>query len=794
MLRKSLKFTYRLIKKDKFHYFLNILGISTGIACAIVIFLYLQHELGYDRHHTKSNRIYRISSTYVTSGEPIRFNATSPALGPRLSEEFPEIEAFARIAWTREILFKYQDTVFYEDQIFYADPSIIDIFSYEFIHGDASTCLDEPYYLVLTEKLAHKYFGDANPVGQIVKVENQYDLKVTAVIKNPPLNSHQEIDGFISFATWNRNDRALKWVMFELFGSTYVLLPKDYDFQGFWERWPAFYEKYCAETGKKYGQTFVPIFQKLPDIRYGKLPIRGDTPKGSRAYLVAFFAIGLFILILASINYINIATARATTRAKEISVKKVLGSSRKKLIFQILGESLIIAFLALLAAYFLVFLFIQLFPVDQLLEFQFQLNPLNNLPLLAGSLLIFLMIGLSSGLYPALYMSSILPIKALRGSFKSGRKGLLIRRILVTVQFVISIAVVVTTLFMIRQIEFMHEKDLGFQRENTLIIPFRDQEAYNRTKAAIQEIKNHDGILSATIGFSRPGDPSTGLYQIEGNEGMEEHNYYVFYVDYDYLDTVGFELVAGRDFDPLHTSDSENAVLVNETLVKTMKWDEPIGKRINQFSFEAKVVGVVKDFNFRSLHNVIEPLIIRMQSFPAGSLILKVDAHAINSSIQFMEDKWKVLCPNRPFEYTFLDDELARLYDADVRQSRLLKLFSTICILISCLGLLGLSSFNAIRRTKEIAIRKVHGATAVNIILILFREIFVLIVIASLLVIPGTVYLIHLWLGNFAYRIDLDAIVYAVAILGALVIAFTTAAYHCFKVAYSNPVKSLRYE
>jgi len=794
MLRKSLKFTYRLIKKDKFHYFLNVLGISTGIACAIVIFLYLQHELGYDRHHAKSDRIYRVSSTYVTSGEPIRFNATSPALGPRLSEEFPEIEAFARIAWTREIFFKYQDTVFYEDQIFYADPSVTDIFSYEFIHGDASTCLDEPYYLVLTEKLAHKYFGDANPVGQIVKVENQYDLKVTAVIKDLPQNSHQEIDGFISFATWNRNDRALKWVMFEIFGSTYVLLPKDYDFQNFWDRWPAFYEKYCAETGKKYGQTFIPIFQKLPDIRYGKHPIRGDTPKGSRAYLIAFFAIGLFILILASINYINISTARATTRAKEISVKKVLGSSRKKLIFQILGESLFIAFLALLAAYLLVFAFIQLFPVEQLLEFQVQLNPLNNLPLLAGSLLIFLVIGLSSGLYPALYMSSILPVKALRGSFKSGRKGLLIRKVLVTAQFVISIAVVVITLFMIKQIEFMREKDLGFQNENTLIIPFRDQEAYKRTKAAIQEIKNHEGILSATIGFSRPGDPSTGLHQIEGNEGMEEHNYYVFFVDYDYIDTVGFELAAGRDFDPLHTSDPENAVLVNETLVKTMKWDEPIGKIINQFQFKGKVVGVVKDFNFRSLHNVIEPLIIRMQRFPAGSLILKVDAQSIKSAIKFMEDKWMVLSPNRPFEYTFLDDELARLYDADVRQSRLLKLFSTICILISCLGLLGLSSFNAIRRTKEIAIRKVHGATAVNIILILFREIFVLIVIASLLVIPGTVYLVHLWLGNFAYRIDLDAIVYAVAILGALVIAFSTAAYHCFKVAYSNPVKSLRYE
>lgn len=794
MLGKSLTFTYRLTKKDKFHYFLKILGISTGIACAIVIFLYLQHELGYDRYHAKSERIYRISSTYVTSGEPIRFNATSPALGPRLSEEFPEIQSFTRIVRTGNTLFQYKDAIFYEDQIYLADPAVFDIFSYKFLYGDASTCLDEPNCLVLTEKLARKYFGSANPVGEFIKVENQYDLKVTAVMKDPPQNSHLEIEGFISFATWNRNDRALKWVMFEIYGSTYVLLPKNYDFQRFWERWPAFYEKYCAETGKQYGQTFIPIFQKLPDIRYSKIPIRGDTPKGSRAYLIAFFAIGLFVLILASINYINISTARATTRAKEISVKKVLGSSRKRLIFQILGESLCIAFLALLSAYFLVLAFIQLFPAEQLLEFKLRLNPLDNPSLLLGSLLIFFVIGISSGLYPALYMSSILPVRALRGSFKSGRKGLLIRRILVTAQFVISISVVVITLFMIKQIEFMRNRDLGFQKENTLIIPFRDQVTYKRTKAMLQQIKNHEGILSATIGASRPGNPSTGLYQIEGMEGMEEHNYYVFFVDYDYLDTVGFELVSGRDFDLKHTSDPENAVLVNETLVKTMKWKNPIGKRINQFQFKAKVVGVVRDFNFRSLHNVIEPLIIRMQNFAAGSLLLKVEPHSIDETIKFMGSKWKALSPSRPFEYTFLDDELARLYDTDVRQSRLLKLFSTICILISCLGLLGLSSFNAIRRTKEIAIRKVHGATTSQIIFILFKEIFVLIAIASLVVIPGTIYIIQLWLGNFAYRTGIDVFIYTAAILGALVIAFATAGYHCFKVAYSNPVKSLRYE
>jgi putative ABC transport system permease protein len=797
MLLRTIKFTFRLIKRDKFHYGMNILGLSFGIACCLVIFLFLQHEMTYDRYHENSDRIYRIYSTYLTSGDPIRFGPTSPALGPRLKQEFPEIEEYVRIVPFRQFVFtqKEKNTTVIENNIALADPSIFKVFSYEFILGNPETCLDNPQSIVLTQPLAQKYFGHENPIGKMLQVDGQNVLEVTGVIKTPPPNSHLTIDGIVPFKSWDRDNRSLEWSMFEIFGYTYVRLPKSYDFTSFHEKWPAFYEKYCAEDAKSYGQIFKPIFQKLTDIRYDPTPIRGNVAVGSRSYLNAFFIVGIFILLLACINYINLTTARSTTRAKEVGIKKVLGSEKKTLIFQILGESFIITFLAILISFVLVEIFQSIIPVERLLGFDMQVNLLKNPLLLTGILGLFVFIGLTSGLYPALHFSAILPTKALSGILRSGKKGLLIRRILVSSQFTISLGVIVLMLFMYDQVNFMRNKNLGFIKENVVSAQIQGPATEEKINTLKQELMSYPGVLSVTHGWNWPGRPSTGLYMFEGNEGIEEHNYYVLFVGYDYLETLGLELASGRDFDRQHPSDPSSAVLVNETLVKALEWDNPLGKLITQNRFRTQVIGVVKDFNYRSLHNEIEPLIIRFQpNYNNSAMIMRIQGSNVIQTMAFLENKWKEVNPNRPFDYGFLDEDFGRLYRADLRQNSLLKLFSYVCVFVSLLGLFGLSSFNAIRRTKEIAIRKVHGASSVRIVAILFKEIFFMVLIAAAVVFPVSLILMNEWLKNFAYRTDLNAFLFIGTAAGALLVAFITASYHCIKVARSNPVKALRHE
>ncbi len=795
MLKNYLKIAFRNILKYKGSSVINLIGLAIGFSCCIIIFLYLQNELTYDSYHENADRIYRVSSTFVTSGEPVRFAIASPALGPRLKEEYPEVEEYVRIISLPQMLFvqKERAITFYEEHVILADPSIFEVFTYEFLSGDPATCLNEPQTIVLTEKLATKYFGDEDPIGKILNVDNDDDMKVTGVIKMPPQNSHLPIDAIASYSSWDGSKEALTWPMFEIVGYTYVLLPREYDLTTFYERWPAFYEKYCAKDGEDYGQVFEPNFIQLEDIRYGSMRFRGDVDVGSKSYLYAFFFIGIFILVLACINTINMTTAHAATRTKEIGIKKVLGSDRLNLILQLLGESFFVAFLAILAAFVFVEIVTKLIPVERLLNFNLQMNLFKNPMLLFGSLGLFVFIGVTSGLYPAFYISSFQPAEALSGTFKSGKKGLFVRRTLVTSQFIISIGVVVLMLFMNAQVNFMRNKDLGFKKENVVIIPIRDNSVAQGVPALKEELLKYPEVISVATG-SRPGQPGSGLYRFEGNEGMEEHNFRVFGVGHDYIETLGLEIVAGRDFDRQHPSDSTKAVLVNETLIKAMKWETPIGKIVTQGRFKAEVIGVVKDFNFRSLHNPIEPLLFRMNRSNRGRLLVKLRGESLLQTMELINGKWQNMGSNRPFEYSFLDEEFGRLYEADQRQNQLIKFLSYICALISCLGVLGLSSFNSIRRTKEIAIRKVHGASAVHIVVLFFKEIFILIVIASVVIFPVSRLLINLWLKNFAYRADFNILLFLATAVGALIIAFISAGYHCLKVASANPIQSIRYE
>jgi putative ABC transport system permease protein len=568
MFKNYLVFTSRLIKRDKFHYFLNFLGLSTGIACCIIIMLFLRNELTYDRHHENADRIYRISSNYVTSGKPLLYAITSPALGPRLKEEYPEIEEYVRIFPLPEMLFCFDNKRIYQERLVLADPSILEVFTHPLLRGNKQTCLEDPNTVVLTETLARKYFGDENPMGKIIQVENQGDFMVTGVMKDPPRNSHIPIEGIISYSTWDTDQQSLRWSMYEVFGYTYVLLPENYDLAAFYEKFPVFYEKYFKADEETYGQVYKPIFLKLKDIHYNSFGFRGEMPLGNKSYLYAFFFIGIFILVLACVNYVNMATARFSTRVREIGMKKVLGSGKRNLIFQLLGESLLVSFIAMIFAYGAVLLFLT--PFNQRLELNLETWMLLDPALITAVLGLFLLIGILSGIYPAFYLSSIRSVSAISGGFSSGRTGVQMRRILVTFQFVISIGVVIITLFMNRQIEFMRHRDLGFKKENVVSIRLRDNDVISKIQAFKQELIQHPDIISVATGIGQPGAPNTGLYRFESRESMEEHNYFVLWGGFDFIQTLGAEIVDGRDLDPSYSTDRQKGFIVNDELDCTL--------------------------------------------------------------------------------------------------------------------------------------------------------------------------------------------------------------------------------
>jgi putative ABC transport system permease protein len=780
------------------HSIINTIGLSIGIACCIIIMMYLQNELSYDQYHEKTDRIYRLGIKITMGGQSESYAQSSWSIGKRLKDEYPEIQDYVRIEPFYGVLFKYKQKVFYEDEIALADPSIFEIFSFKFIHGDPATCLKEPGNLVLTETLARKYFGNQNPIGKIIQLSNKYDCNVTAVVEDMPHNSHMRLNALVAMASLSVVAPEVDFDNLPLMEAdcfTFLLVEEGFSLKNFLEKFKSFRTKFIVEEEKRYHQKYDPIFLKLADIPN----LRFDQPTGNKAYIYAFFTIGIFILVLACINYINLATARALVRAREIGIKKILGADKRHLVFQLLAESLIATLIALLIAVALVELIISAPFFKQLLNGSLQPDLLNNSFFIYGTLGLWLFIGLFSGLYPALYFSSILPVKALCGTLTYAKSEFLIRRSLVTFQFIISIAVAAFAVFMYVQIDYMRSRNMGFKKENLVSIKLHDDANFDKIPGILEELRRHPDIISITTAHTRPGRAWTGLISVEGNNGMEEHNFYRFLVNYDFLETLGIELLDGRDFDENRPSDKDNAVIVNEKFVESMGWDNPIGKRLtkglpDEPGFSGEIVGVVKNFNFYSLHHTIEPLWLSLQHKVGGSVIVRIKAERLDHVTDILKENWKQIHPGYPFVYSFLDKEFDRFYDADRNQNQLINIFSFMCIVISCLGLLGLTSFNTSRRIKEVAIRKIYGASATRIVLMLFKEILYLMVIASMLAIPLALAFINMWVRNFAYRSDINFLIFFVTAGAALVIAFSTAGYHCIRVAQSNPVETLRYE
>ena len=805
MLSTHLKFFIRVFLKDKFFSLLNILGLALGIAVSIILLLILQHDLTYDTHYANHERIYRVGGHLRATGVEFRGARSARELGEVLKAEFPEVQAFTRANNWDHVLVKYEkngeEVAFYEEDVVRTDSTYFQVFDHKFVAGNEKSSLNLINNVVVTESTARRYFGDDEALGKSLTIDNQL-WTVTGVIEDLPANTHLKFDILLSGLS-----RTRQWVLedggqikSEAFWNPdvylYLLLPENYQPQRFYDKFPQIYAKYYKSFGDKVGGQYDAILQPLASIHFHS-DLDSDEPLGNIAYLYAFTAIGIFIILLACINYMNLSTAKSSKRATEIAMKKTLGSSRQTLVFSFLAESVFLSFMSLLVAIAIVQIVLNMSSFATLIGRQLDANFLSNPLLIAGSVAIPLGIGLLSGLYPAFVLPALPTIAALKGSYRSRQAGHALRKVLITTQFAISIFVVICTLLMQDQIDFVRSQNLGFDKENVLVLPIQDTLVQNQITAIKNEFVQYPRILSATTAYNVMGRGAGGpVMWAEGETGMKQQAFSLMVVSDDYFKTMGIPILKGRGFQSGPQTDVNNIFMCNEAAARLMGWgDDPVGKKVKWFHSETDgEIGMVKDFNFASLHNAIEPLLIIKPQKEGGFLHLKVSGENLPETMAYVKEQWMRYDPNHPFEYFFLDEEFNAQYRADETQYMLLSGLSYICIFISLLGLLGLSAFTAAQRTKEIGIRKVHGATIPRIIYMLYKDIMYLVVIAAVLVIVPVYYVINQWMENFAYRTTLDYATFIVVALMALVFAFLTVAFHSLKTARTNPVESLKYE
>ena len=808
MLFSHLKFATRAFMKDTFFSVLNILGLALGIAVSIILLMILQNDFSYDEHYANHNRIYRLGAHYQIPGTDTYTGATARELGPILKDEFPEIETLVRIKMLDRQLVKESskgsERVFFEEKIAQADSTYFKIFNHEFITGDVTTCLNDPHTVVITESMARKYFSMDIPLEKTILINNEI-RKVTGVIADFPENTHLRFDFLLSGLTeirenWDETTKDGKPISLLFWNPdvyTYLLLPDSYDPREFYSKFPSIYNRFFKETGDEIGGGNTPILQPLPEIHFSNFD--DDAPHGNLTYLYAFSAIGFMIILLASINYMNLSTAKAVSRATEVAIKKIVGSRKRTLVLSFLTESVLLSLFALVVAAGLVVLVLNTTAFNQLIGRNLSADFIFNPVLLWGSIGIALGIGLISGLYPAFYLPAIPAIAALKGKFKNSRSSQLLRKGLITTQFSISIFVVACTLFMRNQIEYVQNKDLGFNKDNVLVIPINDTTAFNNLGTIRNELLRNPQIISTTSSGSSIGMGIGGNVMFgESETGMQEQGGILgLFVGDDYLKTMGIPLISGRDFQPGDKIDEDGMYIANEAAVKLMGWgSNALGKKVTFWGGEnpGKVIGVVKNFNSSSLHREIEPMFIVKGHWDTGFLQIRLTGEDLQGTIDFVRQLWLRYDTNSPFEYFFLDQRFDEQYKEDITQNKLLALLSYICIFISLLGLVGLSAFTATQRTKEIGVRKILGATIPNIIILLARDSLILVMLSAVLVAPFSYWVIVRWLENFAYQEELNYFLYIIITGFALGFVFLVTFFQSFKTAHSNPVDSLRCE
>lgn len=803
MVKNYLTVAWRNIKRNKIYSFINIFGLAVGMSCCIVIMLFVMDELSFDRFHENAGRIYRLTvKRKISTGEQ-RDTLTPSDAAPNLVSEFPEVVDAVRLDQPRVFVVEHEDKRFTTDPVG-ADPSILKIFTFPLIIGDKNTALKDPDNVVISEELAEKMFGDEYPMGKIITlygVDTRHDYKVTGIMKNIPHNSHLRFE-FLTPATYDSEERTERSRRGPCV--TYLLLGRNANPEELEEKLSDFALRHY---GERVAQRAVFRLQPLTSIHLHSDLDYDEIIEKKASLSTSYFlsALALIILLIASINFMNLSTARASRRSREVGIRSVVGANRFQLIRQFLGESVLFSLLALLLAVAISLMVLPFF--NFLMGKHLALNLKSNPILYAGFVLLSLLVGLISGSYPALFLSSYKPVDVLKGQIKRGtRFGILLKKGLVVFQFAVSVVFIIGTIIIFRQLEFTKNKDLGFDKENIIRIPiFKDKEFSTRSELIKREMSQHPNILEVAVTSGAPGGYNGWLVPCIP-EGFAEDNpvkMRAIWVGEDYFSFFGIDIVEGRDFSKEIASDADSSLIINQTAAKFLGWESPVGKRIKneQFSSEANktgvfsVIGVVRDFHNGPLHEKIEPTFYMFFPQENHAILLKVKPEGIRDTIAFLERKWRELPTYLILNYQFLDESIQRYgYGEDRRISRIFTFSSILAILLACLGVLGLASFASEQRIKEIGIRKVLGASVENIVILLTRDFSVLVLIASLIAWPVAYYITSGWMQKFAYRIGLGWWVFPLSALMVLAITFLTIGYHSIKAAQTNPAVTLRYE
>ena len=801
MYKNYLKIAFRNFLKHKAYSIINVSGLAIGLACCILIMTYVQHELSYDRYHEKSERIYRIITDEKTGDESGYFANTYSPLAPAMLTDFPEIEHAVRLFPYDAGVQSTPEKQFNEARFFFSDSTIFDVFSFRFIQGDPNSALSTPFSLVITKSTARKYFGDADPIGKTMKVEGQVDFHVTGIIADIPPNSHFKFD-FLApvqhvplILGWNPH---WHWPPFY----TYVLLREDANPEGIQSRFPQFITKHIK--GMTSDDRLFHL-QPLSSIHLNPNLQNEIEPTSNMAYVYLFSGIAFFILLIACINFMNLATARSAKRAREVGLRKVVGAKQEQLIRQFLGESLFYTILAMLLALVLVEMFSSTF--NRLVDRDIDISYFTNLPIFFGLVGLTVLVGLLAGSYPALFLSRFRPLKVLQNKILSTSAtggAPRFRSVLVVLQFTISIALIIVTMIVSGQLSYIQNKQLGFNKEQIVVIPVRDEVIQNNFETVKNSLLSHSDVLSAAALSNFPW--KSGFYGFPGHaDGMPEDiemNLPILLVDHDFVKTFEMEILNGRDFSKDFSTDRSHAVIVNETAVESFGWDSGLRKKLTVkhiatgADVKGEVVGIVRDFHFQSLHHPIEPLVMLIApvNYYIDNIAIRIKGQNISQTLDIIEQKWHEFVPSRPFTYFFLDDDFDQLYKKEGRLASIFQGFAGLAIFIACLGLFGLVSFSAEQRRKEIGIRKTLGATVTNITTLLSVEFVRLTLLANLIAAPLTFLIMRDWLNNFAYRQEMNLMPFLLAAAIALGIALLTVSYQAVKAAIANPIESLRYE
>jgi putative ABC transport system permease protein len=796
MIKNLLRIALRNFRKDKWYTLLNVLGLTLGITFSLFLIFYIKDELNYDRFNVKAERIFRIVSYIQEKDKNTNWTSTQLPLAATLKKDFPEVEESTRLLGKERTLFKKGADGFYETKIYWADSTIFNIFTCKFVEGNPANALNKPNSIVITRTLAEKYFGKTTQVvGKTMKTV--YDLyNVTGVIEDIPRNSHLRFDMLISMNTLlkpGQNNGADNWGSFNNF--TYVLLKPGTTAEAFNKKLLPMYDKYMAAIFSKYNVK----------IQYGVMPItsihlhsklEGEPEEtGDMSYIWIFSAVAFFMLLIACINYMNLTTARSARRAKEIGIRKVAGSTRKQLIFQFLTESLLTAFVALLLSFGFVILLLHAFNTISGKEFTLQtiFQPFNIFLLFA----IMFFTGLLGGSYPAFYLSSFEPVSILKGSLSKASGNVNLRRTLVVLQFSISMIMLICTWVVYSQLSYLRKKDVGYNKDQVMMVTINTgEDERSKILAMNNEFRTLPGVKVVGTGNSFPGSSniSLNLFTVQTNTGHTDKGIECYGIDENYLAALGIPIVKGRNFS---AADTTHGIMVNEAMVKHFGWDNAIGKRVtfpgDTSAHYLEVVGVIKDFNQKSLYNVIAPLLLFYS--PNSNIIeVKLNPGDAKTSIAKAENIWKKYFPQLPFEYKFLDDDFNSQYTADLKRGKIFAAFSILTIVITCLGLLGLTAFTTQQKQKEISIRRVLGASIASVVGLITRNYLWLSLIAACIAFPVAWIFMHNWLQIFPYNAGLSVIPFILSALMIVITASLTAMFYSVKAAITKPAKTLKTE